>query len=89
MFGGMDSSHYKGNHIYVPVSQKGYWQFEMGDVLIGGKITGFCASGCSAIADSGTSLFAGFIAIIIEINEKIGAIGVVSQECKTVVFQYG
>lgn len=64
VFGGMDPSHYKGNHTYVPVSQKGYWQvgpvsakfcsvfdiwcnvcidfvqFEMGDVLIGGKTTG-------------------------------------------------
>jgi len=28
-------------------------------------------------------------AIITEINEKIGATGVVSQECKTVVSQYG
>lgn len=28
-------------------------------------------------------------AIITEINEKIGATGVVSQECKTVVAQYG
>jgi phytepsin len=28
-------------------------------------------------------------AIITEINEKIGAAGVVSQECKTVVSQYG
>ena len=28
-------------------------------------------------------------AIITEINEKIGATGVVRQECKTVVSQYG
>lgn len=28
-------------------------------------------------------------AIITQINEKIGAAGVVSQECKTVVSQYG
>uniref|UniRef100_A0A0D9WJU8 Peptidase A1 domain-containing protein n=2 Tax=Leersia perrieri TaxID=77586 RepID=A0A0D9WJU8_9ORYZ len=89
VFGGMDPSHYKGNHTYVPVTRKGYWQFDMGDVLIGGKSTGFCAKGCSAIADSGTSLLAGPTAIITEINEKIGATGVVSQECKTVVSQYG
>ncbi|GJN15246.1 hypothetical protein PR202_gb02142 [Eleusine coracana subsp. coracana] len=81
VFGGMDPSHYKGNHTYVPVTQKGYWQFDMGDVLVGGKST--------AIADSGTSLLAGPTAIITEINEKIGATGVVSQECKTVVAQYG
>ncbi|RLM93831.1 aspartic proteinase oryzasin-1-like [Panicum miliaceum] len=72
----------------VPV-WKGYWQFGMGDVLIGGKSTGFCASGCAAIADSGTSLLTGPTAIITQINEKIGAAGVVSQECKAVVSQYG
>nr|CAB3473802.1 unnamed protein product [Digitaria exilis] len=59
VFGGIDPNHYKGNHTYVPVTRKGYWQFDMGDVLIGGKSTGFCASGCAAIADSGTSLLTG------------------------------
>ncbi|XBJ20623.1 hypothetical protein VPH35_011418 [Triticum aestivum] len=89
IFGGMDPKHYVGEHTYVPVTQKGYWQFDMGDVLVGGKSTGFCAGGCAAIADSGTSLLAGPTAIITEINEKIGAAGVVSQECKTIVSQYG
>lgn len=26
VFGGVDTNHFKGNHTYVPVSQKGYWQ---------------------------------------------------------------
>lgn len=26
VFGGVDPKHYKGEHIYVPVTQKGYWQ---------------------------------------------------------------
>lgn len=26
VFGGMDPDHYKGEHTYVPVTQKGYWQ---------------------------------------------------------------
>ncbi|XP_051210385.1 phytepsin [Lolium perenne] len=89
IFGGMDPKHYVGEHTYVPVTQKGYWQFDMGDVLVGGQSTGFCAKGCAAIADSGTSLLAGPTAIITEINQKIGAAGVVSQECKTIVSQYG
>ncbi|XP_040259948.1 aspartic proteinase oryzasin-1-like isoform X3 [Aegilops tauschii subsp. strangulata] len=89
VFGGIDPNHHNGDHTYVPVTRKGYWQFDMGDVLIGGNSTGLCASRCAAIADSGTSLLSGPTAIITQINEKIGAPGVVSQECKAVVSQYG
>ncbi|XP_026420929.1 phytepsin-like [Papaver somniferum] len=89
VFGGVDPNHYKGAHTYIPVTKKGYWQFDMGDVLIAGKTTGYCAGRCAAIADSGTSLLAGPTAIITEINHAIGAAGVVSQECKTVVSEYG
>ncbi|KAH1200653.1 Aspartic proteinase [Glycine max] len=89
VFGGVDPAHYKGKHTYVPVTRKGYWQFDMGDVLIGGKPTGYCANGCSAIADSGTSLLAGPTTVITMINHAIGASGVMSQECKTIVAEYG
>ncbi|KAK9092034.1 hypothetical protein Syun_026945 [Stephania yunnanensis] len=111
VFGGSDPNHYKGKHTYVPVTQKGYWQFKMGDVYIGGKTTGFCSGGCAAIADSGTSLLAGpsvwlnelerrkkgvrkstetvVKTIITEINHAIGAAGLVNNECKAVVSQYG
>ncbi|KAG7957665.1 hypothetical protein I3843_11G187200 [Carya illinoinensis] len=89
VFGGVDPNHYKGEHTYVPVTQKGYWQFDMGDVMIDGETTGFCGSGCSAIADSGTSLLAGPTTIITQVNHAIGATGVVSQECKAVVAEYG
>ncbi|KAL9681915.1 hypothetical protein QQ045_013705 [Rhodiola kirilowii] len=64
-------------------------QFDMGDVLIGGKTTGICADGCAAIADSGTSLLVGPTSIITELNHAIGASGIVGQECKAVVAQYG
>lgn len=89
VFGGSDPNHFKGEHTYVPVTQKGYWQFNMGEVLIGGQKTGFCSGSCAAIADSGTSLIAGPTPVIAEINQKIGASGVVSQECKAVITQYG
>ncbi|KAI3704004.1 hypothetical protein L1987_74205 [Smallanthus sonchifolius] len=89
VFGGVDPNHFKGEHTYVPVTQKGYWQFDMGDVLIGDKTTGFCSSGCAAIADSGTSLLAGPTTIITQINHAIGAAGVMSQQCKTLVTRYG
>ncbi|XP_020584637.1 aspartic proteinase oryzasin-1-like [Phalaenopsis equestris] len=89
VFGGSDPKHYIGQHTYVPVTLKGYWQFNMGDVLIGGESTGFCSGSCAAIADSGTSLIAGPTTVITEINQRIGAAGIVSQECKIVVAQYG
>ncbi|MCL7025652.1 hypothetical protein MKW94_010417 [Papaver nudicaule] len=89
VFGGVDPKHYKGSHTYVPITEKGYWQFEMGDILIGNHSTGFCEGGCSAIADSGTSLLAGPTAIVTEINYAIGAEGLVSTECREVASEYG
>ncbi|KAL8488370.1 hypothetical protein ACS0TY_024592 [Phlomoides rotata] len=72
VFGGVNPSHFIGEHTYVPVTKKGYWQFDMGDVLIGGKESGFCRGGCSAIADSGTSLFAGPTAEPKKICSQVG-----------------
>ncbi|XP_021719732.1 aspartic proteinase A2-like [Chenopodium quinoa] len=89
VFGGVDPKHFKGKHTYAPVTRKGYWQFDMGDVLINGKTTGYCSGGCAAIADSGTSLLAGPTTVITQINEAIGASGVASRACKNVVQQYG
>jgi phytepsin len=66
VFGGFDAKHYKGRHTYVPVTHKGYWQFDMGDLLIGGHSTGYCAGGCAAIVDSGTSLLAGPTVCVLE-----------------------
>ncbi|XP_030956954.1 aspartic proteinase-like isoform X1 [Quercus lobata] len=89
VFGGVDPKHYKGKHTYVPVTKKGYWQFDMGDFLIGNHSTGICEGGCAAIVDSGTSLLVGPTPVITEINHAIGAEGFVSAECKQVVTQYG
>ncbi|KAL0422144.1 UNVERIFIED_CONTAM: Aspartic proteinase [Sesamum latifolium] len=89
IFGGVDPKHYKGDHSYVPVTEKGYWQIEMGDFLIGNQSTGFCEGGCAAIVDSGTSLLTGPTTVVTQINHAIGAEGVVSTECKEIVSQYG
>lgn len=59
VFGGVNPEHFTGEHTYVPITRKAYWQFDMGDVLIGGQTTGVCSEGCAAIADSGTSLLTG------------------------------
>ncbi|CAI9101387.1 OLC1v1038697C1 [Oldenlandia corymbosa var. corymbosa] len=89
IFGGVDSNHYVGQHTYVPVTKKGYWEFEMGDFRIGNVSAGSCDEGCAAIVDSGTSLLAAPTAVVAQINHAIGGEGVVSVECKELVSQYG
>ncbi|XP_037818031.1 lysosomal aspartic protease-like [Lucilia sericata] len=53
ILGGVDSSLFKGDITYVPVSQQGYWQFEVSSGSINGQ--SICDN-CQAIADTGTSL---------------------------------
>ncbi|XVE82379.1 hypothetical protein DITRI_Ditri15bG0143500 [Diplodiscus trichospermus] len=88
VFGGVDQKHFKGKHTYVPVTQRGYWQIELADILIANQSTGFC-NNCTAIVDSGTSFIACPTAAATKINHAIGAKGFVSMECKNVVAQYG
>ncbi|EDW82170.1 uncharacterized protein Dwil_GK25659 [Drosophila willistoni] len=53
ILGGSDSTLYSGDLTYVPISQEGYWQFQMDGVNLGDNL--LCSS-CQAIADTGTSL---------------------------------
>ncbi|KAJ8547350.1 hypothetical protein K7X08_010936 [Anisodus acutangulus] len=59
LFGGMDWTHFRGQHTYVPVAKSGYWEIETGDLFIGNNSTGLCKGGCPAIVDTGTSFIAG------------------------------
>jgi len=89
MFGGVDDSHYTGEFTFLNVTRQAYWQFVLDDVQISGQSIGACnASGCPAIADSGTSLLAGPMATIAAINAKIGAVGLLAEECDMMVDQY-
>jgi len=88
VFGGVDASHYSGDFDFVPLTNETYWEFKLDDVQIGGKTAGYCQDGCHAIADSGTSLLAGPVKVVSEINKLIGAVGILTQECEQVVAQY-
>lgn len=34
VFGGVDPDHYTGEHTYVPVTEKGYWQVEHSNIQL-------------------------------------------------------
>ncbi|KAK8704133.1 hypothetical protein V6N13_047765 [Hibiscus sabdariffa] len=89
VFGGLDWRHFRGDHTYVPVAGTGYWEIWVGDVFVEDYSTGICKFGCAAILDSGTPLIAGPTAIVNKINRAIGAEGIVSLECKSVVSKFG
>uniref|UniRef100_A0A8C5TKS0 cathepsin E n=1 Tax=Malurus cyaneus samueli TaxID=2593467 RepID=A0A8C5TKS0_9PASS len=55
LFGGFDTSRFTGPLNWVPVTQQGYWQIH---IQLAGTVI-FCADGCQAIVDTGTSLITG------------------------------
>jgi len=88
VFGGVDAAHYTGDFEFVTLTNETYWEFKLDDVQISGKTAGYCEGGCHAIADSGTSLLAGPVKVVSEINKIIGAVGILTDECEQVVDQY-
>ncbi|XP_047330251.1 aspartic proteinase-like [Impatiens glandulifera] len=82
-----DSRHYMGDHTYVPVNRKGYWQFDMGDVTINGKHLG--VTGLSAFPDSGCSLLLGPTIAITMLNHEIGVDREDNPKCKSIVRMHG
>ncbi|XP_056603700.1 nothepsin [Triplophysa dalaica] len=75
LFGGVDETLFVPPVNWVPVSQKGYWQFRIDGVKVQGAV-GFChhtPHGCQAIADTGTSLIAGPSKDILILQQFIGA----------------
>uniref|UniRef100_A0A8C3F615 cathepsin E n=1 Tax=Chrysemys picta bellii TaxID=8478 RepID=A0A8C3F615_CHRPI len=81
LFGGFDPSHFSGTLNWVPVTKQGYWQIQLDNIQVGGTVA-FCAEGCQAIVDTGTSLITGPSKEIKEMQNYIGAVptdGEVSQ----------
>jgi len=87
VLGGTDSSHYTGDFTFVNITQKTYWEFKMDDIQLAG--VSYCSGGCNAIADTGTSLLAGPTKMVAEINQKLGAKGIIGEECLVLIAEYG
>mmetsp|Transcript_1086 Transcript_1086/g.2308 ORF Transcript_1086/g.2308 Transcript_1086/m.2308 type:complete len:444 (-) Transcript_1086:144-1475(-) len=92
ILGGVDSTKFSGDVLYVPVAKKGFWEFKMDDVKIGGNSLDICGTeGCLGAADSGTSLIAGPSATVAKINAALGATSKANfliDECKSMLEQY-
>lgn len=86
--GGTDPAHYTGAISYVPLTNETYWMFAMDDLTVKGKSYCSAANPCHAIADSGTSLLAGPVDAIADLNKEIGAIGILQAECEQMVDMY-
>nr|XP_004663588.2 cathepsin E [Jaculus jaculus] len=71
-FGGYDPSHFSGSLNWVPVTKQGYWQIALDGIQVGDTLM-FCAEGCQAIVDTGTSLITGPPHKIKQLQEAIGA----------------
>ncbi|KAI8475426.1 MAG: aspartic peptidase domain-containing protein [Monoraphidium minutum] len=89
VLGGVDPAHFTGEHTWVPVTRRAYWQFDMDALAVeGAGDLPACDGGCPAIADTGTSLMAGPTSEVGAINDAIGAESAFSLQCKGFVRQY-
>ena len=71
MLGGYDSSFIEGPVVWVPITEQGYWQFDLKSVALGSAVH-HLHHGTSAIADTGTSLIYGPIREVEMIAESMG-----------------
>ncbi|CAG9788003.1 unnamed protein product [Diatraea saccharalis] len=72
VLGGADPAHYRGNFTHAPLTRAAYWQFRVQRLRTANGTT-FCANGCEAIADTGTSLIGGPVAEVAALNRALGA----------------
>lgn len=81
-FGAYKREHMAGELFWTSVTEPGYWQVKVDDILIGGKKQSICPSprGCQVAVDTGTSLMAGPSEVI---DAMVDAINV-EQDCSNI-----
>lgn len=76
-FGEYKTSRMASKLFWVPVSNPGYWQVEMEDIVVDGRRQELCHGNCQVAVDTGTSLMAGPTDIINSLTDKLN----VSNDC--------
>lgn len=71
IIGGNDPDYYTGNFSYVPITREAFWQFRLDAMTIGNAV--FCADGCEAVIDTGSSFLCAPRAYLPAIQKAIGA----------------
>jgi len=77
VFGGIDTSHFTGSLVWVPLTSETYWECDLDDIMIDGKSV---TKARNAVLDSGTSTLAGPSADVKAIAQMVGAIQVLPGE---------
>ncbi|KAF6730478.1 Renin [Oryzias melastigma] len=72
VLGGTDPNYYTGNFNYVKTKDTGKWEVIMKGVSVGTH-TMFCAEGCTAVIDTGSSYITGPASSVSVLMETIGA----------------
>ncbi|KAK1883904.1 Gastricsin [Dissostichus eleginoides] len=72
-FGEVDTSLYRGQISWTPVTSETYWQIGVQGFEINGRETGWCSQGCQSIVDTGTSTLTAPKEVIGHILQAIGA----------------
>nr|XP_020856793.1 chymosin-like [Phascolarctos cinereus] len=71
ILGAIDPSYYTGSIHWIPVTERGYWQFYVDKITVNNKVVA-CDGGCQAILDTGTSLLVGSNHGVVNIQKAIG-----------------
>lgn len=89
VLGGVNTDHYEGKLVTVPLIAETYWEVQLNALIVGGKPINAPGEGSTrAIIDSGTSLLAGPVREVRRIAKLVGAVPLIAGEymidCKAI-----